>query len=151
MQKMTVIITRVGAQLPVGFEDLRQASVAEDFEFLNRLEKKWRDGRYDDDRLATVRIAYSEGGTLGVGAQTHDEYDLAPDHRRMRHFYVSPSARRGGVGRRLAHALIEDAFACGARLRLRATHAVSTAFWDAMGFARIEADRSTHEMWRARA
>ena len=88
MQSMAVIITRVGAQLPVGFEALRQASLA---------------------------------------------------------------ARRSGVGRQLAGALIEDAFACGARLRLRATHAVSTGFWDAMGLSRIEADRSSREIWRARA
>jgi GNAT superfamily N-acetyltransferase len=148
---MAVIITRVGAHLPLGFEVLREASVAEEFRFLNRLEEHWRDGRYDDDGLATVRIACCGDATLGVGAQTYDECDPAPDHRRMRHFYVSPSARRGGVGRQLAGALIEDAFACAGRLRLRATHEASMAFWDAMGFSRIEADRSTHEMRRPRA
>lgn len=148
---MAIIITRVGAHLPPDFEALREASLAEDCKFLNRLERQWRCGRYDNDALATVRIVHSDNVTLGLGAQTYDEYDPAPDHRRMRHFYVLPSARRRGVARQLARALIEDAFACALRLRLRATNAVSTAFWDAIGFWRIEADRSTHEMRRARA
>ncbi len=145
---MAVTIASVRA-LPPSFQKLREASVAEHFLFLNRLENRWRDARYDDDLLATIRMAFVGDEALAVGAQTYDEYDPAPDHRRVRHFYVFPNARRTGVGRQLAQALIEDAFACAPRLRLRATHAASTAFWDALGFARIDAGHSTHEIWRS--
>lgn len=144
---MSVVISRVRA-LPPSFQKLREASVAEEFQFLNRLEERWREERYDDDALATIRMAFDGDEALAIGAQTYDEYDPAPRHRRMRHFYVLPCARRIGVGRQLAQALIVDAFERAPRLRLRATHASSTAFWEMMGFARIDADRSTHEMRR---
>jgi ribosomal protein S18 acetylase RimI-like enzyme len=61
---------------------------------------------------------------------------------------VLPRYRRRGVGRGLAMRLIEDGFARAPRLHLRATHALSIAFWDALGFARIAHESRTHEMVR---
>ena len=92
---------------------------------------------------------FSDGALTAIGAQTFDEYDPSPDHRRIRHFYVAPASRRAGVGRALAGALIQEALHLAPYVHLRATHAVSTAFWDAMGFARTpdRADR-THRLAR---
>jgi GNAT superfamily N-acetyltransferase len=67
----------------------------------------------------------------------------------MRHFYVRPDRRRGGIGRALAQQLIRDAHAIAPRLHLRATHAVSRLFWEAVGFAPVERRDRTHELIRA--
>ena len=83
MPGMAVIITRAGAHLPLAFEVLRDASLAEDFGFLNRLEQNWRDGRYGDDAMATVRIFSCGDAALGVGARTYDDRS-AHEMRRQR-------------------------------------------------------------------
>jgi GNAT superfamily N-acetyltransferase len=103
-----------------------------------------------DDALATVWGAFAEGALIAIGAQTYDEYDPSPQHRRIRHFYVRPDHRRGGVGRALAVKLIEDAHAIAPLLRLRAMRVHSVAFWESVGFTRVEGrEDRTHEMNRA--
>jgi GNAT superfamily N-acetyltransferase len=130
--------------LPPQFETLRARAEAEGYLFLNRLARRWTDGAYEGDTHASLRAVFDGDAIAAVGAQTADEYDPHPDHRRVRHFYVSPDYRRHGVGRRLAEALTSDAFELAPRLHLRATHALSTAFWDAMGFSRVDRPDRTH-------
>ena len=134
-------IVRLDAELPESFAALQTRAKAEDYGFLDRLAKNWRNGRYLDDESASVFGVFGvfgESDLIAVGAQTYDEYDPSPDHRRLRHFYVHPDVRRNGVGRTLAGALIQEAFQLAPLLHLRATHALSTAFWDAMGFERVD-------------
>ena len=142
---MNIRIARVDAELPAAFEPLRAAASAEGFGFLDRLALRWRAGAYDRDVRACVLGAWIGDEFVAVGAQTVDEYDPHPAHRRLRHFYVAPQQRRSGVGRALASALTAEAFAVAPRLHLRATHAVSMAFWDALGFARVSHLSRTHE------
>lgn len=79
----------------------------------------------------------ANGELVAIGAQTYDEYDPSPLHRRIRHFYVRPDRRRDGVGRALAQCLTADAHMRAPLLHLRATHALSIAFRDSVGFARV--------------
>ncbi len=144
---MNVRIARM-ALLPEQFALLRMEAAAEGFHFVDRLGLHWRDGAYDGDAQACVLGAYVDAELAGVGAQTMDEYDPSPAHRRLRHFYVPPRWRRRGVGGALAVALEADAFALAPRLHLRATHAASMAFWDAMGFVRVGGPDRTHEKVR---
>lgn len=141
---MSFELVDLRADLPARFAELRASAETEGYLFLNRLAQRWREGAYDGDRHATLRAALDNGALVAIGAQTADEYDPHPDHRRIRHFYVSPDFRRHGLGRRLAEALTQDAFARAPRLHLRATHALSTAFWDAMGFERVTRTDRTH-------
>jgi GNAT superfamily N-acetyltransferase len=141
------IVTRVD-ELPEDFERLRAGSEAEGFGFLNRLKLRWRVDSYDEDALASVFAAYVGGELAAIGAQTFDEYDPGPLQRRLRHFCVLPTARRDGVRRALANALIHEAFQLAPRLRLRATHDVSRAFWEAIGFRRVNRPWCSHEMLR---
>lgn len=134
--------------LPPAFAELRAASDAEGYDFMARLALYWADGAYRGDRQASLRAAYVDGDLAGLGAQALDDYDVSPNHRRIRHFYVLPQYRRHGVGRKLALALMEDALALAPRLHLRATHDFSTAFWDSLGFTRVEHESRTHEMVR---
>lgn len=137
--------------LPSGFARLQAAAEAEGFRFLERLRQNWREGGYSDDAAATLRVAHHGGALIAIGAQSRDEYEGSTLRRRMRHFYVHPAFRRQGAGRALARQLMGDAFALAPILCLRATHALSIAFWDAMGFARVIHESRTHEMKRPSA
>ena len=145
---MSFAIVRCGAALPETYDRLASAAAAEGFDFLARLRKRWNDSAYDSDRDASVFGGFVDGDLQAIGAQTCDEHDPDPMHRRIRHFYVHPAVRRAGVGRTLATALIQQAFQLAPRLHLRATHPLSTAFWDAMGFARVDHPTRTHVMLR---
>lgn len=144
---MSLALTRIQA-LPDDFAALREAAQREDFHFLGRLAQRWDGARYGEDGRASVWGATIDGALIAIGAQTHDEYDPSPLNRRIRHFYVSHDQRRGGVGRALAQQLIADAHAIAPRLHLRATHPVSRAFWEAVGFARVDREDRTHELVR---
>ena len=136
-------------ELPAGFDSLREEAEREGYRFLDRLVERWSGDAYREDRQATLWAMVTAHAIQAIGAQTEDEYDPSPAHRRIRHFYVAPSFRRSGVGRTLARHLIDHALNLAPRLHLRATHALSTAFWDALGFQRVQrADRS-HELVRA--
>ena len=101
-------------------------------------------GDYAGDAELPVLLAAFAGGELaGVGALTPDPYDPAPDLARLRHVYVSPTRRRGGIGRALASALVQQGFAVAARLSLRAADARACSFWHAEGFS-----KETGEMGR---
>jgi GNAT superfamily N-acetyltransferase len=136
------------AALPGTFAALREAAERDAFNFLSRLEQRWDGARYEDDALATVWGAQAGGELIAMGAQTYDEYDPSPLHRRIRHFYVREDRRRRGVGRALAQRLIADAFALAPRLHLRATYPRSIAFWESVGFARVDRPGRTHELLR---
>ena len=129
-------LTKIGA-MPADFAALREAAEREGYQFMRRLGDRWDGKRYRDDELATVWGAVENGALIAIGAQTYDEYDPSPLHRRIRHFYVRPERRCGGVGRAVAARLIADAHALAPLLHLRATHTLSTAFWDGVGFARV--------------
>jgi GNAT superfamily N-acetyltransferase len=112
---MKLALVRIEDDLPAGFAALRAAAVSEGFGFLNRLGDRWRRGAYDGN-AASLMAVYAEGELGAIGAQTSDEYDPDPGHRRIRHFYVRPDLRRAGIGRRLAGALEADAFSLATRL-----------------------------------
>lgn len=134
---------RIVTELPESFAALNAAAKSEGYDFLDRLARNWRGGAYLGDADASVFGVFGFEDLIAIGAQTADEHDPSPDHRRLRHFYVHPVSRRNGIGRTLAGALIQEAFQLAPYLHLRATHDLSRAFWDAMGFERVDrADRS---------
>ncbi|CAH0206202.1 GNAT family N-acetyltransferase [Roseomonas sp. CECT 9278] len=81
------------------------------------------------------------GSLLGIGGITRDPHGPG---LRMRRFYVRPQARRGGLGRALAMAVLDHARASGAScIRLRAP-ASAAAFWEGCGFTPMRAAQATH-------
>lgn len=146
---MSFALMRIAA-MPDTFDDLRAIAEHEGYGFVRRLGERWDGKQYVDDQLATVWGATNGDALVAIGAQTYDEYDPSPLHRRIRHFYVRPDWRRGGVGRAVAVKLIADAHAIAPHLHLRATHALSMAFWDSVGFARVAGrEDRTHVLSRA--
>jgi GNAT superfamily N-acetyltransferase len=141
-------IVRCGEALPESFPRLQATAKAEGYDFLDRLAVRWRGGAYLDDRDASVFCTFADDAVIAIGAQTFDEYEPSRERRRIRHFYVRPDMRRAGMGRALAGALIQQAFALAPVLALRATHDLSRVFWDAMGFSRVDHPTRSHEMRR---
>jgi GNAT superfamily N-acetyltransferase len=145
---MSFALTKIGI-LPAGFAALTAAAEREHFRFLQRLETCWRGASYEEDELASVWAAEDCGVLIAIGAQTYDEYDPSPLHRRVRHFYVRPDMRRSGIGRALAQQLMLDAFELAPRLHVRAPHPPSRAFWEALGFTPVTGrEDRTHELVR---
>lgn len=142
-------VVRCGGVLPETFPQLQAAAKAEGFDFLDRLAARWNGDAYLQDRDASVFCVFADDDVVAIGAQTFDEYEPSPERRRIRHFYVRPDLRRAGVGRALAGALVQQAFALAPVLTLRATHDVSRAFWEAVGFVRVQHSTRSHEMRRA--
>jgi GNAT superfamily N-acetyltransferase len=128
-------IVRLIDSLPDDFEALRNEAGAESFRFIERFREEWLAGRYDggDERFA-VLAAFHEGELAGIGAVTPDPYDPEPDLLRVRHVYVRPLQRNGGVGRALASALVQQGLALAPRLSLHAADPRAAAFWEANGF-----------------
>jgi GNAT superfamily N-acetyltransferase len=128
-------IVRLGEALPDDFPVLQAEAAAEGYRFVEGILEEWDAGRYEDgDERNMLLTVYREGILAAIGAVTPDPYDPAPDLLRLRHVYVRPEHRRGGVGRVLASALIQQGFALAPRLSLNAADAGAAAFWEAMGF-----------------
>mgnify|MGYP002387636392 CR=1 FL=1 len=66
----------------------------------------------------------------------------------MRRFYVAARARRRGIGRALANALLERPATVGRQITLNAPHAEAARFWESLGFIRDERDGHTHVLAR---
>ena len=141
-------VVRIGDALPESFPALNARAKAEGYDFLDRLAARWCEGAYLDDHDASVFACFAEDRVIAIGAQTADEYAPSPAHRRIRHFYVHTDHRRSGIGRTLAGALIQEAFQLAPILRLRATHDLSRAFWDAVGLERVDLPDCSHVIKR---
>ncbi|WP_083533593.1 GNAT family N-acetyltransferase [Bosea sp. WAO] len=128
-------IVRLSEALPDDLPVLQAEAAAEGYRFVEGILEEWDAGRYEggDDRNALFAL-FRDGMLAAVGAVTPDPYDPAPDLLRIRHVYVRPEHRRGGVGRALASALIQQGFALAPRLSLNAADAGASAFWEAIGF-----------------
>lgn len=135
MTQTSLQIVRLSEALPGDFSVLQTEAAAEGYRFVEGILEEWEAGRYEGtDERNTLLAIYREGILAAVGAVTPDPYDPAPDLLRIRHVYVRPGNRRGGVGRSLASALIQQGFALAPRLSLNAADGAASAFWEAMGF-----------------
>jgi GNAT superfamily N-acetyltransferase len=128
--------------LPAGFETLRAEAVAEGFRQVERLAAEWASRTTRFDRKGEALLAARLNGVLaGIGGLTIEP--VVPGALRMRRFYIRPRFRRGGVGRKLATALLE---------RTRHTHRLITVnaaagsilFWEALGFEPDMREGHTH-------
>jgi GNAT superfamily N-acetyltransferase len=136
-------IAFIKGSLPPGFELLRHAADGEAYNMLALLAKEWADGtnRFEKPGEALV-AAYDAGALAGLGAMTHDPN--IEGALRMRRFYVSPRHRRSGVGRALAHALLDRPEVQGKTVTLNAPQVEAARFWEALGFVRDNKDGHTH-------
>jgi GNAT superfamily N-acetyltransferase len=129
-------------KLPADFDTIRAEARAEGRAFLDRLATDWAAGliRFDRDGEALL-AAYSDSVLAGVGGITVDP--VVPEALRMRRFYVRSAFRRTGIGREIAHALLERAFRTSRVVTLNAA-VDSVPFWESIGFVPQVRDGHTH-------
>jgi GNAT superfamily N-acetyltransferase len=138
-----VTIEFVKGTLPAGFELLRHAADGEAFDMLATLAREWASGANRFDRPGEALVAAYDAGTLvAMGAMSHDP-NIA-DALRMRRFYVSPRYRRRGVGKLIAHTLLDRPEVARRKVTLNAPHAEAARFWESLGFVRDVSDGHTH-------
>ena len=125
-------VVRLQDGLPGDFDRLRAAAAAEGWRHMDRLVAEVAAGA----PVFLALLAVREGGALlGIGGLTEEPLpdDGAPALR-LRRLYVRPDARRRGVGRTLASALIQEGLDSVRRLTVHTQDAQAEAFWRAQGF-----------------
>jgi len=132
------------AGLPAGFARLRDASLAEGFQMLVRLEQRYGEARGFDAPGEGLFAASEAGRLLGVAGLCVDPYLDDPSVGRVRHVYVEPRARRRGLGRALVERVVERAAGAFTRLRLRTDTPEADRFYRALGFAPSDEPDATH-------
>lgn len=143
---MSLRLERLGGALPTSFTDLRAAAEDEGYRMLSRLEAEWAGGEQRFDRPGEALIgAWLAGGLVGVGGITREPTAPAEPMLRLRRFYVLPRARRRGVARAMAMALIAEA---AEPIIILNAAAGSRAFWERLGFSPVAGRGWTHERRR---
>jgi GNAT superfamily N-acetyltransferase len=85
--------------------------------------------------------AWRDGRLVGVGGLS--QCPDVPGAQRVRRFFVSPEARRAGVGRALARAVLAMAEGATVTCNAQASHA-APPFWESLGFKRADRNGITH-------
>jgi len=128
-------VVRLQDGLPEDFDRLRAAAAAEGWRHMDRLAAEVAAGAPVFLALFAVR----EGGSLaGIGGLTEEPLpdDGAPALR-LRRDYVHPDARRRGVGRTLATAIIQEGLDSARRLTVHTDDSRAEAFWRTQGFTPV--------------
>ena len=129
-------------ELPTAFDDLGAEASGEGHRFVDRLAAEWAAGQMRFDGCGEMLLAgYINGELAGIGGLTIEP--AVPGALRMRRFYVRPSQRRSGVGRRLALALLERAEDATGLVTVNAQRD-SFPFWESLGFRPDQRDGRTH-------
>ncbi len=141
-------LVRIIDELPDDFERLRVQAAAEGHRHIERLSQDWASGtqRFAGDGEALL-TAYQAGELVGIGAITREPSETTEPALRLRRLFVSPGARRNGVGRTLVAALVQEGFDNAGLLTVHTSDAAAGAFWEAQGFQPV-AQAWSHELRR---
>jgi GNAT superfamily N-acetyltransferase len=142
---MSLQLVRIVDSLPDGFAALRAEAEAEGHRHMSRLADEWATNPAD---FVVLIAAALDGELAGIGGLTREPQTTDRATLRMRRLYVSASARRQGVGRALANALLQEAFDRLATVTVHAGNDGAAAFWEAMGFAVVTDRPWSHELQR---
>jgi GNAT superfamily N-acetyltransferase len=134
-----ITLTRVVEDLPEGFPALRALADAEGVRNMATLAAQWAEAENPFRDPGALFAAFVEGELAGVGGVMPQTVQGRPAMR-MRRLYVAPVARRLGVGRMLAAAMMQQGLQ-SADLLISNALATEAAplFWEAMGFVRAPA------------
>jgi len=130
--------------LPNGIAALVAESQAEGFRFIDRLVADWESGRNRFAHPGESLIAAFAGETLcGICGLNRDPYRPEPGIARLRHLYVTATARGAGIGAAIVRAHLDHARAHFTLVRLRATPKAAPLY-EHLGFIPIEDETATH-------
>ena len=135
-------LIRVQDDLPDDFSTLRAEADAEGFRAMSRLAAEWA---ATPGMFVCLLAAVDAGGLAAIGGLTAEPEPAGEPALRMRRLYVRPAARRAGVGRTLANALLQEALDSVALVTVNAGGTLAPAFWTALGFTVVQGRPWTHE------
>lgn len=139
-----ILVQAIGGAAP-DLIALQAESVAQGFGMVRRLREDWTDGSNRFDRPGEALLgAYAEGQLVGVGGLNVDPYLADPAVGRLRHMYVLDSYRRHRVGAALVGKLLSGASGHFTVVRLWTGQA--HAFYEALGFTRVDEPKATHRI-----
>jgi GNAT superfamily N-acetyltransferase len=129
--------------LPIGFELFLNEATREGFDHMKTLQLEWNNRSNIFDRPGEIlALATINGELAGIGGITQDFVDST--WLRMRRFYVRPAYRRGGVGRGIAHFVLDHALQFNGQIALYADSAEARTFWSTLGFVERVRQSTTH-------
>ena len=132
-----IAIRPISSPALVEFQPLIDASIAEGYDFVQKLREELELPDVFSGAGAGVLGAYAGDILVAVGGVHRDPYLNLPTVGRIRHVYVLPAYRRGGVGKQLVRALVEQGSAQFTTFTLRTPTAHGDAFYQAIGFSTV--------------
>jgi GNAT superfamily N-acetyltransferase len=99
-------------------------------------------------RFEALLAAFVDGEFVGVGGMTLEPAETPEPALRMSRLYVSPRARRRGVARTLASALLQEALDRVALVTVHAGGREAAMFWEAQGFDAVRDRAWSHQLSR---
>jgi len=144
----SIIISRLYNLPPNLNEEIGAAAELEKFKAIQRLQDDWAEGfnRFDGPGEAFYAAEINDH-LVGVCGLNRDPYVDDASVARLRRLYVLPRFRRMGIGRQLVLRARQDATKHFGRLRLRTLNPNSAAFFESIGFIRVNGlEAVTHEM-----
>lgn len=139
---MTLQLVRLDDALPDGFDALRSEADAEGHRHMSRLAAEVA---ATPEMFTALLAAFGDGVLVGVGGVTPEPEAAPGEAWRMRRLFVSPRARRSGVARALANALLAEALGLSRLVTVHAGNPDAEAFWEAMGFERVSGRAWSHQ------
>lgn len=127
---------------PAVLAELAADAEADGWRMVSRLIAEWADGR---NRFTTpgerAYIAVDpDGRAVAVCGLNVDPFASDPTTGRIRRLYVARTHRRRGIASTLMQKLLVDAIGHFRMLHLRTDSADASAFYEAIGFARVADD-----------
>lgn len=117
------------------FQPLIDSSTLEGYDFIQKLWDEYQSGENTfDENGAALLGAYENNRLVAVGGVHADPYLKKPTIGRIRHVYVLPDYRRGGIGKKLVQALIDYASDQFTTFTLRTMTQHGQDFYKAIGF-----------------
>jgi GNAT superfamily N-acetyltransferase len=139
-------LVRIERDLPDGFARLRAEADAEGHAHMDRLAQELASGA---TRFEALFAAFEDGELVGIGGITAEPSGTLEPAIRMRRLYVLPRARRRGVARTLASALLQEALDQVGLVTVHSDGPQAAAFWEAQGFAPADGFAWSHQLWLA--
>jgi GNAT superfamily N-acetyltransferase len=139
---LSLHLVRLEGELPEGFAALRAEAEAEGHRHMSRLAQEMA----GTPAIFTALLgAFEDGALVGVDGLTPEPAD--PSAQRMRRLFVTARARRRGVARTLAGALLQEALQHTRRVTVHAGDPEAERFWEALGYERVEGRAWSHELF----
>lgn len=142
-------ITQVGTADfdPAKLAPLLKQSQSEGYNLVLRLAEGWENKTNCFDKPGEAFFAaVHEGRWLGVGGRSIDPYLGDARAVRVRHVYVLPGWRNGGVGTALMKRVLDIPKGLFDKVTLRTLNPVARKFYERLGFEAVDDGAVTHRL-----